>query len=317
MSTGSSPLARGLPVVRGVQRDVARIIPARAGFTSGPSRDCSAELDHPRSRGVYAPVQPHRGAMAGSSPLARGLLVPEEGVPGLGRIIPARAGFTRQAVRPTRRRRDHPRSRGVYDGREDIVDFPHGSSPLARGLLAFRVSFSCFRGIIPARAGFTTCGGGMGGRRGIIPARAGFTAAGCPRRGPSPDHPRSRGVYVRPAARPVAWAGSSPLARGLHDQLEADLSLLGIIPARAGFTSSRTARHRGSWDHPRSRGVYMRSALSTFSGPGSSPLARGLPQGRAQQRRRPRIIPARAGFTDDTSDVAPILGDHPRSRGVY
>ena len=257
MSTGSSPLARGLPVVRGVQRDVARIIPARAGFTSGPSRDCSAELDHPRSRGVYAPVQPHRGAMAGSSPLARGLLVPEEGVPGLGRIIPARAGFTRQAVRPTRRRRDHPRSRGVYDGREDIVDFPHGSSPLARGLLAFRVSFSCFRGIIPARAGFTTCGGGYGWA--------------------SRDHPRSRGVYGRRLPTTGPQPGSSPLARGLRAARRPPRRLGGIIPARAGFTKLRED--------------FEGSAF------GSSPLARGLRTTRHEEGGGVRIIPARAGFT--------------------
>ena len=157
MSTGSSPLARGLPVVRGVQRDVARIIPARAGFTSGPSRDCSAELDHPRSRGVYAPVQPHRGAMAGSSPLARGLLVPEEGVPGLGRIIPARAGFTRPRRALMRPPPDHPRSRGVYTALGWRTLPPQGSSPLARGLLVTLRGVGGDRGIIPARAGFTTC----------------------------------------------------------------------------------------------------------------------------------------------------------------
>ena len=50
---GSSPLARGLPLMRRTGRAGERIIPARAGFT-GPVRDHpSPGGDHPRSRGVY------------------------------------------------------------------------------------------------------------------------------------------------------------------------------------------------------------------------------------------------------------------------
>ena len=50
---------------------------------------------------------------------------------------------------------------------------------------------------------------------------------------------------------------------------------------------------------------------------GSSPLARGLPGGRAGCRCGRRIIPARAGFTRSSSRCARRRGDHPRSRGVY
>ena len=71
---------------------------------------------------------------------------------------------------------------------------------------------------------------------GIIPARAGFTVAELPDAAIVRDHPRSRGVYVRPAARPVAWAGSSPLARGLLENLIRIPVNARIIPARAGFT---------------------------------------------------------------------------------
>ena len=31
----------------------------------------------------------------------------------------------------------------------------------------------------------------------------------------------------------------------------------GIIPARAGFTDGHADKTRASWDHPRSRGVYI------------------------------------------------------------
>ena len=51
--TGSSPLARGLPLeVRDLPVE-ARIIPARAGFTRAQGRPVGRAADHPRSRGVY------------------------------------------------------------------------------------------------------------------------------------------------------------------------------------------------------------------------------------------------------------------------
>ena len=50
---GSSPLARGLRVIGGVQRGQEGIIPARAGFTMPRSMIAALNSDHPRSRGVY------------------------------------------------------------------------------------------------------------------------------------------------------------------------------------------------------------------------------------------------------------------------
>ena len=50
---GSSPLARGLPTSGQVGGEAFRIIPARAGFTSGVALSDSPVGDHPRSRGVY------------------------------------------------------------------------------------------------------------------------------------------------------------------------------------------------------------------------------------------------------------------------
>ena len=50
---GSSPLARGLLVGPHAGRGHHRIIPARAGFTSGVIRIPPTATDHPRSRGVY------------------------------------------------------------------------------------------------------------------------------------------------------------------------------------------------------------------------------------------------------------------------
>ena len=51
--SGSSPLARGLPVLDDRVLGGRRIIPARAGFTDIDAGDTTTLGDHPRSRGVY------------------------------------------------------------------------------------------------------------------------------------------------------------------------------------------------------------------------------------------------------------------------
>ena len=193
-----------------------------------------------------------------------------------------------------------------------------GSSPLARGLRD--------------HLGYQRYGDG------IIPARAGFThTLSYPSR-EFADHPRSRGVYgCTPVACP-RMSGSSPLARGLPLRPPSDDGRAGIIPARAGFTSSSPGEYIYTRDHPRSRGVYgpeARTAVAdagiiparagfTYSlvsretcEHGSSPLARGLPPDAAADAAALRIIPARAGFTGNVMKETGDEGDHPRSRGVY
>ena len=172
-----------------------------------------------------------------------------------------------------------------------------GSSPLARGLLHFYPFTALLTGIIPARAGFTVLTG--------LPA------------GLSADHPRSRGVYGDPWGRVDRVDGSSPLARGLRGPRPVHGPGLGIIPARAGFTDFRPGSRPDRGDHPRSRGVYGNDYGYATITRGSSPLARGLRRRRGGVRRAPRIIPARAGFTDFRPGSRPDRGDHPRSRGVY
>ena len=224
-------------------------------------------------------------AAAGSSPLARGLRQARRIHHQQGRIIPARAGFTRPGWRRLLRPADHPRSRGVY---WDLWSWRHlktGSSPLARGLRGSRPRILILVRIIPARAGFT-----LGPRTGS---------------GTRSDHPRSRGVYgVSGCVRPRV-DGSSPLARGLPWEAYDDSAGRGIIPARAGFTRPRPWRAPGGTDHPRSRGVYRRKTSWSTSDRGSSPLARGLHWCHPLVRRRPRIIPARAGFTRRPTAAAP------------
>ena len=151
----------------------------------------------------------------------------------------------------------------------------------------------------------------------IIPARAGFTIRILRLVIWPPDHPRSRGVYSRRAGCAGARPGSSPLARGLHWKAGAAVRLLGIIPARAGFTYRRRRGRRRRPDHPRSRGVYADARCGRWPWSGSSPLARGLPNRSGYVAWRRGIIPARAGFTLGGEGTLRSRWDHPRSRGVY
>ena len=131
------------------------------------------------------------------------------------------------------------------------------------------------------------------------------------------DHPRSRGVYSLSTIAPSVRNGSSPLARGLLSSSFSFSCVGGIIPARAGFTSGRQCPTIGTWDHPRSRGVYTAITAATPARWGSSPLARGLLIIDVTNWSRGRIIPARAGFTPAGAFRHDEVGDHPRSRGVY
>ena len=173
--------------------------------------------------------------------------------------------------------KDHPRSRGVYTVWNAERTSRRGSSPLARGLLLRRRnSKHALR---------------------IIPARAGFTAYGVGHKLSLKDHPRSRGVYRRRSSLIFEIAGSSPLARGLLPVMEDGAVRLGIIPARAGFTSGTSPGPRQPGDHPRSRGVYSLYQAAKRGESGSSPLARGLHEQDPGPAGGGRIIPARAGFT--------------------
>ena len=172
-----------------------------------------------------------------------------------------------------------------------------GSSPLARGLLGQASAADGMIRIIPARAGFTY----------VSPHKI----ASCL------DHPRSRGVYQWRRRRRAWCPGSSPLARGLRRPRPRRSTIRRIIPARAGFTPHPPIPFTSGPDHPRSRGVYLYRPCDRSSMSGSSPLARGLREHRADEDTRHRIIPARAGFTAGTTPATYTHTDHPRSRGVY
>ena len=152
---------------------------------------------------------------------------------------------------------------------------------------------------------------------GIIPALAGNTAAkGAPHTDP-PDHPRSRGEYIKSYATVRDCYGSSPLSRGIRSPDPQRVRHQRIIPALAGNTSRILSIPRCRWDHPRSRGEYSLHWQTVQFGMGSSPLSRGIQRPPRQAPHPRRIIPALAGNTDPPRRGASSRPDHPRSRGEY
>ena len=198
---------------------------------------------------------------------------PHEG----GGIIPARAGSTRRSSRTPLPARDHPRSCGEHCGANFRMWDSWGSSPLVRG--APRATSWAIEEarIIPARAGSTMFSAVSGTRK--------------------KDHPRSCGEHWSSDVSDRAAEGSSPLVRGALRR-EAGRSLpAGIIPARAGSTSSGSARSAATRDHPRSCGEHIATERTGKMPKGSSPLVRGARMPEFGTHDREGIIPARAGST--------------------
>ena len=172
--------------------------------------------DHPRMRGEHVGSAQSRATLAGSSPHARGALVPRQRGARLGGIIPACAGSTGQLSGETVPLRDHPRMRGEHEKHRVTMRSPAGSSPHARG------------------APRTPCWSTSQGR--IIPACAGSTHGGAARAAPAGDHPRMRGEHTGAFRKVPRTLGSSPHARGAPALVDLAAALYGIIPACAGST---------------------------------------------------------------------------------
>ena len=293
---GSSPLARGGPAGQAPGRVRPGLIPARAGRTVGCCPERTNSRAHPRSRGADGAWAEVQRSIQGSSPLARGGPPSVEGgEPEVG-LIPARAGRTSPRCAGTSRARAHPRSRGADDGSPSMRSPIQGSSPLARGGLRSMTDHDAPTGLIPARAGRTTCC--------IV------------RRTTSRAHPRSRGADEFNISEKLQGSGSSPLARGGLAAFTDTTKAAGLIPARAGRTSMRAPTSGVHVAHPRSRGADGSARCGPRQGLGSSPLARG---GRIPVRRiarMPGLIPARAGRTASRPREPSRQRAHPRSRGA-
>ena len=154
-SSGSSPHARGTPLVGVGVGLLQGIIPACAGNTSPRSRRRCSTKDHPRMRGEHGSMAAFSSLSTGSSPHARGTRFGRLPARLHSGIIPACAGNTSPAPASRRGSWDHPRMRGEHCIPMTLGISGPGSSPHARGTLADRLAGRVLGGIIPACAGNT------------------------------------------------------------------------------------------------------------------------------------------------------------------
>ena len=109
---GSSPLTRGKPNVRPVERVGGRLIPTHAGKTSERTEYLKRGRAHPHSRGENHSPRELALHTAGSSPLTRGKRQPARLHVRVGGLIPTHAGKTASAPPSAWTTWAHPHSRG-------------------------------------------------------------------------------------------------------------------------------------------------------------------------------------------------------------
>ena len=94
---------------------------------------------------------------------------------------------------------------------------------------------------------------------GLIPARAGSTTNGSIVLDEGWAHPRPCGEHLKTLAPALKDQGSSPPVRGAPGECRAGSCRLGLIPARAGSTTSSKLRRFAGRAHPRPCGEHSLS----------------------------------------------------------
>lgn len=210
------------------------ITPRWAGCHPHAYRITISRTTHPRMGGENGTLAVQDLSATDSSPRGRGKLGIASQSIFWTRLIPARAGKTTRHALLDSRPRAHPRAGGENQLSKRRKPQAQGSSPRGRGKLqSFCVGMAC---------------------PGLIPARAGKTAA---ETRPCPltwAHPRAGGENEFGGLGVDGCLGSSPRGRGKHGAVTVRLNLTGLIPARAGKTTTRRGRCDRTSAHPRAGG---------------------------------------------------------------
>ena len=194
--TGSSPHARGTLDNAQLHFLTARFIPACAGNAPVSAAARLPATVHPRMRGERRGKAVRSHGWPGSSPHARGTLLPVSWWQAPIRFIPACAGNARHSPSGSSCQSVHPRMRGERMWRRSDTVGVRGSSPHARGTRQLLPGHLIEVRFIPA------CAGNAQYRHRIALHET--------------VHPRMRGERLFSANLPLADTGSSPHARGTH-----------------------------------------------------------------------------------------------------
>ncbi len=95
------------------------------------------------------------------------------------------------------------------------------------------------------------------------------------------------------------------------------ISVLGLIPARAGSTLKSLARLSSPGAHPRPCGEHLFHPHARDSRGGSSPPVRGVHHDYAPRATEHGLIPAHAGNMQKSPGSRTVYRAHPRSRGEH
>mgnify|MGYP000910733686 CR=1 FL=1 len=192
-------------------------------------------------------------------------------------------------------RRAHPRAGGENLSHLNVLTLRLGSSPRGRGKRPGVVD----RDLNPR----------------LIPARAGKTVSPPPQDRQAPAHPRAGGENFGRRTWGTSPAGSSPRGRGKRWQPRPGASERRLIPARAGKTRGvHVCAWRGA-AHPRAGGENDPHVIGLEQGRGSSPRGRGKHALQLRPALVARLIPARAGKTEQKARGCPSWTAHPRAGG--
>ena len=252
---GSSPRARGTHTSARCRACSWRFIPACAGNALENARPVGVVSVHPRVRGERPPQKRQTLASIGSSPRARGTLMPLLILFTMWRFIPACAGNAPTARPGSPISTVHPRVRGERPDRDCRRRHVVGSSPRARGTRLFELVHGHVSWFIPACAGNASDGRYKSGKRAV--------------------HPRVRGERSPLAIEADGTVGSSPRARGTQPNLPVPDRPRRFIPACAGNAQTHGSTPSMASVHPRVRGERDFGQAVGVVGCGSSPRARG------------------------------------------
>ena len=189
----------------------------------------------------------------------------------------------------------HPRVGGENFVEPGLPASGAGSSPRGRGKQPMVRNGRIHGGLIPAWAGKTLSGVGLGQTRWA--------------------HPRVGGEnYERKTGEPIT-CGSSPRGRGKLLSAVADRRPDRLIPAWAGKTTPRSTRPGARWAHPRVGGENTKTRMSPGLTVGSSPRGRGKHFALIDVLFEERLIPAWAGKTILSPGLNCAHRAHPRVGG--